>query len=199
VKIKDIINEQGFWSNFGKALLPKSIKTAIDPDDLPINYLEKELANLAYKKFGGAPGLEDFKELGWLQPERFSRLVTPKPNEVDAKKLAKLAKQTRDIAKKEITKQKQPQTKSSSMPASDSASASASNIPTGQRLAVTNPQRNATFYKYPDGRWTDEFGTVMPAGSHGALDQFADAGGRIESIPTSGKSAYQSRGGRRGR
>lgn len=56
------------------------------------------------------------------------------------------------------------------------------NIPDGHRLVVTNPQKNATFYKYPNGQWTDEWGSVMPRGAYDTLDRFADAGGRIEKV-----------------
>ena len=64
----------------------------------------------------------------------------------------------------------------------------AQNIPAGHRLVVTNPQKTAKFYKYPNGQWTDEFGTVMPGSSHAALNQFADAAGRMEKVPTKGKT-----------
>lgn len=201
MKIKEILSEQngGFWSSFGKALLPKAIKTALDKESSQRNLTQDELARLAYNKFGPAPGLEDFGHAGWLEPEHFSRLVTPKPSEVDAKKLAKLAKQTRKAAKEKDAVMKMLPSKSAPAPAAEKATISATNIPAGQRLTVTNPQGNAKFYKYPDGRWTDEFGITMPGGSHQALNQFADTAGRIEPIPATGKSVYQSRGGRRGR
>ena len=201
MKIKEILYEQngGFWSSFGKALLPKAIKTALDKESSQRNLTQDELARLAYNKFGPAPGLEDFGHVGWLEPERFSRLVTPKPSEVDAKKLAKLAKQTRKTAKEKDAVMKMLPSKSAPAPAAEKATITATNIPAGQRIKVTNPQGNATFYKYPGGKWTDEFGTLMPKSSHTALDQFADSGGRMEQIPIATKTAYQGRGGRRGR
>ena len=64
----------------------------------------------------------------------------------------------------------------------------ATNIPAGHRLVVQNPQGNATFYKYPNGQWTDEYGTSMPTSAHEALNRFADAAGRMEKIPTPSKS-----------
>ncbi len=76
---------------------------------------------------------------------------------------------------------------------------SAENIPQGSRLAVQNPQKTATFYKYSDGKWYDEFGTLMPKTSWDALEAFADSGaGRIEKIPPRGISGFRTRGRKAG-
>jgi hypothetical protein len=51
---------------------------------------------------------------------------------------------------------------------------SATNIAKTDRLRVSNPQKNATFYKYSDMKWYDEFGNMMPKNSWDQLEKWAD-------------------------
>lgn len=202
VKIKDIIKE-GLGSNllnvvkgFGSGLKPqifqdiKQTKPGPEMSDL-------EAAQAAYEKFGNAPPRDKDSPYGWATGASSWLSDEQLKARQDAAKEKSL--QNKEAAKK-LAKQMKQQTKAKTQqPASPMASpaAAASNIPKGHRIAVTNPQGNATFYKYPDGRWTDEFGNAMPSGAHGALNQFADAAGRMEPIPAS-TGGYKARGSRSG-
>jgi hypothetical protein len=179
VKIKDVINEAGFLKSFGTGMLPTTMQTVIgdikkptkgpDPTDI-------ELAQAAYEKFGPAPGKENLGSVGWLTDEQFrERINAAKEKALQNKRAAeKFAKKTAQSAKAAAQQTGSP---------ADMPTATPTNIPQGHRIVVQNPQRNATFYKYPDGRWTDEYGTVMPAAAHGALEQIADTAGRMEQVP----------------
>jgi hypothetical protein len=59
VKIKDIINEAGFFAGLGKALTPKVIQTAMSGQ--PYDPSEAELAKSAYEKFGKSPDYNEKK------------------------------------------------------------------------------------------------------------------------------------------
>lgn len=219
MKIKDIINEQGFWSSFGKALLPSALRKVADTDQPTGEPSDDQLIKKTGEMFGLAPDaekvynkikqkgqrspaqLQDFyKELmkkGWETPYQRSQSDQEKRAAEKEENLRKqLALQTSKQARKAVLP---PNTTNTKQTKSSAQIPTAADIPTGQRIRVTNPQGNATFYKYPGGKWTDEFGTAMPRSAHGALDQFADAGGRMEQIPAATKTAYQGRGGRRGR
>lgn len=60
-------------------------------------------------------------------------------------------------------------------------------VPAGQRISVQNPQRSATFYKYPNGRWFNEFNQPMPSHTWDQLNQMANAEGAMEAIPKTKK------------
>jgi len=206
VKIKDIINEQGFWSSFGKALLPSALRKVADADQPTGDPGEIALAQKAQKMFGDNPESPLPGFMSWMSPKQQMDLVNQKAKEKkDAeRKAAMQAAATQAQEKEKALTRKQSKglqnlVRDIKQGKAPGDLATASDIPTGQRIRVTNPQGNATFYKYPGGKWTDEFGTAMPRSAHGALDQFADSGGRMEQIPAATKTAYQGRGGRRGR
>lgn len=200
VKIKDIVNE-GLWQSakeFGKGVISalpsqqmqdvlRSIKKA--PGGAAMTDLEA--AQAAYDKFGDAPPrpkdspyAQASGAAAWLTDDQLRALAAAK-NKQPTKKSAKKTSQTnRPAATQNVSPANMP-------------SASAANIPQGHRIVVRNPQGNATFYKYPDGRWTDEFGNAMPSGAHGALEQFADTAGRMEQTPTKSVSGFKPRGARR--
>lgn len=210
MKIKDILSE-GFWQGakeFGAgalAALPSAsmqavlsnVKKAPGGKDLT----DLEAAQAAYNKFGDAPARPKDSPFGfasgkdaWLTDKQLqARIDAAKEKKLKNKQEAqKFAKKTAQLAR---TAMQQP-----ASPA-DMPSAGAGNIPQGYRITVQNPQKNATFYKYPDGRWTDEYGNVMPSGAHGALEQFADTAGRMEQMPqasTPGVRGFK-RGARRAR
>jgi len=182
MKIKDIIGE-GFMSGFAKGFLG-GLKPKVFQDieqaqqsglqSLPPNI--KDTAILAYKKFGDNPESDYPGAAGWIPPDAFGPMVN-----AQATALGK----DPEPPPKPKTKQRlrslfQPEPTTASEPSDDSSLS----IPQGQRIAVMNPQKNATFYKYSDGRWTDEYGQVMPTASHGALNKFADTAGRMEPIPS---------------
>lgn len=181
MKVRDIVNEAGFWQGLSKGLLPGAVqnitgqikKPTVGPDPTDL-----ELAQQAYEKFGAAPGKETLGAVGWLTDEQFrERINAAKEKALQNKKAAEqFAKKTAQSAKAAAQQAAGP---------ADMSTATPTNIPQGHRIVVQNPQRNATFYKYPDGRWTDEYGTVMPAAAHGALEQFADTAGRMEQVPGS--------------
>jgi len=80
----------------------------------------------------------------------------------------------------------------------DDPNVTAQNIPQGHRLRINNPQNTETFYKYPNGTWTDERGTVMPKAAWDALEAFADSGpGRIEKMAPSGVKGFRTGQARR--
>jgi hypothetical protein len=81
--------------------------------------------------------------------------------------------------------------------AGDDPNVTAQNIPQGSRLRTTNPQNTETFYKYPNGTWTDERGTVMPKASWDALEAFADSSGQIEKMAPSGVKGFRTGQARR--
>lgn len=206
MKIKDIISE-GFWSSFGKALLPSALQKVADIKDPQAEPSQTDLALKAQRMFGDNPESPMKGFMGWVDPSQVSVLSTiadqkkQRDDRIKAElEKAKQATKATNISKDKQTKGNKNRLKNIMTGASSSDNtATAASIPAGQRIKVTNPQGNATFYKYPGGKWTDEFGTLMPQSSHAALDQFADSGGRMEQIPTATKTAYQGRGGRRGR
>ena len=204
VKIKDIVNEgivsgaKDFALGFGKAITPRALKPVIDAGKTPIDPDETELAAAAYKQFGEVPDDQGkpthYGEYGWLTPEELKRRVAAgRAKSLEKGEIAKMAKKTAAAAKAALQQK-------STAPADSPAygAGPGQKVPPGQRIAVTNPQGNATFYKYPDGRWIDEYGTIMPAAAHGALDQFADTRGRMEAVPTQPKTGTfrTKRGGR---
>ena len=206
MKIKDIVNEgivsgvKDFALGFGKAVAPRALKPVIDAGKAPIDPTELELSAAAYKQFGEVPNEQgkatNYGEYGWLTPEELERRVAAAKAKEQAKKSAaeKIAKKTAAAAKAALQK--------SAAPADSPAygAGPGQKVPPGQRIAVSNPQGNATFYKYPDGRWTDEYGTIMPAAAHGALDQFADTRGRMEPVSTQPKTGtFRTKRGRSAR
>jgi hypothetical protein len=205
MKIKDIVNEgivsgvKDFALGFGKAITPRALKPVIDAGKAPIDPTELELAAAAYKKFGEVPDDQgqptNYGEYGWLTPEQLKpRVAAAKAKSLEKGDAAKIAKKTAAAAKAALQQK-------STAPADSPAygAGPGQKIPQGQRIAVTNPQGNATFYKYPDGRWTDEFGTIVPAAAHGTLNQFADTRGRMEPLPTQTTSGFKPKRGRRAR
>lgn len=198
MKIKDIVNENevGFWSGLGKSLLPQALRTVADAGPTYVEPTELELAAAAYKKFGEVPNKEgkatNYGEYGWLTPEQVEQRVAAAKAKSQTK--GNLAKKTAAAAKAALTKSTAPTDRP------EYGAGPGQKVPQGQRIAVTNPQGNARFYKYPDGRWTDEYGTIMPAAAHGALDQFADTQGRMEPVPTQPKTGtFRTKRGRSAR
>jgi hypothetical protein len=199
VKIKDIVNEgilsgaKDFALGFGKAITPRALKPVIDASKGSMDPTETELAAAAYKQFGEVPDEQgkatNYGEYGWLTPEEIERRLAAVKAEKQAKKsdAEKIAKKTAAAAKA-ASQKTAPQKSSAETDSPAYGAGPGQKVPGGQRIAVTNPQGNATFYKYPDGRWTDEYGTIMPAAAHGALDQYADTRGRMEAIPTQSKT-----------
>jgi hypothetical protein len=95
VKIKDIINEAGFWSGFRQNILPEPISTTmrtLRQTKRPLGAKERtelepqevELAKAAHAKFGDNPESVYPGFVGWLPPQQLKSLVDYK---------AKLAKQ----------------------------------------------------------------------------------------------------------
>jgi len=203
VKIKDIVNEgivsgvKDLALGFGKAIAPRALKPVIDAGKAPIDPTETELAAAAYKQFGEVPDEQgkstNYGEYGWLTPEQLApRVAAARAKSLEKGDTAKIAKKTVAAAKAALQKSAAPADRP------EYGAGPGQKVPGGQRIAVTNPQGNATFYKYPDGRWTDEYGTIMPAAAHGALDQYADTRGRMEAIPTQSKTGtFRTKRGRR--
>ena len=92
-----------------------------------------------------------------------------------------------------------PGSKPAAQPAATSAATATASVqvPGGQRLKTTNPQKTATFYKYPSGVWTDEFGNSMPKSAWATLEKFADQVGQMEPIPAPARRAVRGRSGAR--
>ncbi len=193
MKIKDIINEQGFGSGFVKGLIgglkPKAFQDIEQPSNTS-GLSDKEAQARAYKAFGDLPG--DEGEEAYKTPEQRKRSTAAQKEKAElTQKIAQSKKLKKDLGLAARAAIMQPQTQQAS-------SDYDSNVPPqGQRLAVSNPQGNAKFYKYPDGRWTDEFGTVMPSSSHEALERFADAAGQIEPVTVKGTTGFKLKGARR--
>lgn len=177
MKIKDIISEAaGFRSGLLKSLMPSALRKVVDTPKIRPEPREIDLAKAAYDQFGDAPDREGMKHVGWLTDKGLKSIANDYAN-VNADEIERLAQQTKAAAQAAI---KEPKILTS-------PETTAENIPSGYRIAVKNPQGNATFYKYPGGRWTDESGVVMPSSSHAALDQFADTRGTMEKIPPAPK------------
>jgi hypothetical protein len=199
VKIKDVVNEAGFWQGakqFAKGALgalpsqtmQNILRDIKKPDSAP-KPTDIELAKGAYKMFGD-PSDNAENWANWLTPEQ----IQQRAEQAKQEKQKKLA-----AAKAFAQKTSQAAKTALQQPPAESPLYGATNIPRGHRIAVTNPQGNATFYKYPDGRWTDEYGTIMPSASHGALDQFADTRGSMEILPAQKVGGFKPKRGRRAR
>lgn len=210
MKIKDIVSE-GFWQ--GAKEIGKSALAAIPSRQMQdvLQSVKKpppgkalsdlEAAQAAYAKFGEPPPRAKDSPYafasgaaGWLTDEQLqARIDAAKEKALQKKQIgAAFAKKTKQQARQAVQQPASP---------TDMPDVGPANIPQGYRIVVQNPQKNATFYKYPDGRWTDEYGNAMPSGAHGALEQFADAAGRMEQMPqtsTPGMRGFK-RGARRAR
>jgi hypothetical protein len=196
VKIKDILSE-GFWQGakeFGKgalaALPSQTMQTVLRDIKKPVSTAEPtdiELAKAAHKKFAD-PSDNAENWANWLTPEQLQQ----REQQAVLQKQKKLA-----VAKAFAQKTAQAAKTALQQPPEESPEYGVSKVPQGYRIAVTNPQGNATFYKYPDGRWTDEYGAPMPSTSHGALDGFADTRGRMETLPSQKVSGFKPKRGRK--
>lgn len=90
MKINEITN---FVTSFGKGLLPDTLQKVIDqPYDAPgkgTGQSPKELAQLAFKQFGGNPymtGLPDeYGYLGYLNPYELANIIPTLPLHVQQK------------------------------------------------------------------------------------------------------------------
>jgi len=107
VKIRDIINEAGFWSGFRQNILPEPISTTmrtLRQTKRPLGAKERtelepqevELAKAAHAKFGDNPESVYPGFVGWLPPQQLKSLVDYK---------AKLAKQREKEIEQERVRQ----------------------------------------------------------------------------------------------
>lgn len=102
VKIKDIVSEQGFWSSFGKSLLPNAMKKAIDAKKPMAPPTDLDLAKLAYEKFGDNPESEFPGTIGWLNPRQQAALVNAKEKELRKKEFQQRQTAQQQSKNKEI-------------------------------------------------------------------------------------------------
>jgi len=129
-----------------------------------------QLGRLAVKKFTG----QDPDELTNKTPDLF-QLLMQQPRLLGTPRVQELIKQgllTPDQVK-QIQAQLAP-AKPTALSNLSSEPESATNIAKTDRLRVANPQKNATFYKYSDMKWYDEFGNMMPKNSWDQLEKWAD-------------------------